>query len=378
MYDGGDWGVLDLTQDPVQGDPANVRALATFSQNESGFWSEHTETLTTTADYGSSMPMEGDFAPKYRDHLNELPGRASALRDAHEKAGSALGQYAATLDEAKGESRQALTQGIQAREQYQQAQQAYEQAVAEMNSLPRVVPPEQYPYVLQQWEYLQAQANRAQTYMEQAEQQRLVAKDRAMQAGQAATQAEGSCAQQVRAAAPASVAPKQSTSTSFGPNMPAGMAQGLWKVNPNFDPRNIQFSANCPHTVTAYELSRRGIDVEAAPLPEKYWPAAGRPLGELEEVWGRKVSLGGKADIDKSFTDPGSRGVVGIRFRNGGAHLFSWENVDGKIRYFDTQNGVSDAEHYFGQQRPGTVVSYMRLDDLPMPHAENFTVPPTA
>jgi hypothetical protein len=208
MYDGGDWGVLDLTQDPVQGDPANVRALATFSQNESGFWSEHTETLTTTADYGSSMPMEGDFAPKYRDHLNQLPGRAAALRDAHDKTGTALGQYAATLDEAKGESRMALTQGMQARQQYQQAQQAYNQAIEEMNQIVAggPYPPEVYPLAIAQWEQAQARSQQAQMFMQEAEQQRQAAKQRAMQAGQTARQAESSAAQQVRSAAPNSTA----------------------------------------------------------------------------------------------------------------------------------------------------------------------------
>jgi hypothetical protein len=204
MYDGGDWGVLDLTQDPVQGDPVNVRALATFSQNESGFWSEHTQTLTSTADYGSSMPMEGDFAAKYRDHLNELPGQAAALRDAHEKTGTALGQYAATLDEAKTESRTALSQGMQAKQQYQQAQQANNQAIEEMNQIVAggPYPPEVYPQALAQWEQAQARSQQAQMYMEEAEMQRQAAKQRAMQAGQTARQAENGAAQQVRSAAP--------------------------------------------------------------------------------------------------------------------------------------------------------------------------------
>lgn len=204
MYEGGDWGVLDLTQDPVQGDPANVRALATFSQNESGFWSEHTQSLASTADYGNSMPMEGDFAPKYREHLNQLPGQAAALRDAHEKTGTALGQYAATLDEAKGQSRQALTQGMQAKQQYLQAQRAYNQCIEQMNQIAArgPYPPEVYPQVLAQWEQLQAQAQQAQMYMQEAEQMRLAAKERAMMAGQTARQAENSCAQQVRSAAP--------------------------------------------------------------------------------------------------------------------------------------------------------------------------------
>lgn len=208
MYDGGDWGVLDMSQDPVQGDPANARALGTFSQQESEHWAEHTESLTSTADYGNSMPMEGDFAPKYRDHLNELPGQAGALRDAHRQAGEALSQYAEQLEEAKTESRTALSQGMQAKQQYQQAQQAYNQAVEEMNQIVAggPYPPEVYPQALAQWEQAQARSQQAQMYMEEAEMQRQAAKERATLAGQTARQAENTAAQTVRAAAPNSSA----------------------------------------------------------------------------------------------------------------------------------------------------------------------------
>jgi hypothetical protein len=214
MYDGGDWGVLDLGQDPVRGDPTNVRALGTFSQNESQHWSEHTESLTTTADYGNSMPMEGDFASKYRDHLGELPGRAAALRDAHEQAGNALAQYAEQLEEAKTESRMALQQGMQAKQQYQQAKAAYDEAVAEENSLPRTVPYEQLPYYEALYERLEAQRMRAWGFMQEAEQMRMAARQRAVMAGESAQRAEGQAAQVVQGAAPKSPADSRGTATA--------------------------------------------------------------------------------------------------------------------------------------------------------------------
>lgn len=406
MYDGGNWGVLDLNEDPVQGDPANVRALATFSKNESGFWSEHTETLTTTADFGSSMPMQGDFAPKYRDHLNELPGRAAALRDAHEKTGTALGQYAELLEEAKGESRQALSQGMQAKQQYQQAQRANNQAIQEMNQIVAggPYPPEVYPQAVAQWEQAQARSQQAQMFMQEAEQMRLAAKERAMMAGQNARQAENSAAQQVRGATSDSIAAKGGDVNPFGPGVgggiigaggvigadgviggggptggpqgqgpagghwgdPAGLSDALVKTNPNFG-AGRQWKENCPNCVQAFELRRRGLDVEAAPL------TGGGSSAWAEKTWGRGFTDvsdspgGSRAALDQAFQQfgPGSRGVVRAIYGNGASHVFSVENLNNELRYVCSQQHLEDATRFF---RNVDQVAYVRLDDLPMPN----------
>jgi hypothetical protein len=198
----GNWGILQLPGDPVPGDPANARAIASFTQREAEFWQQHEQSLRATAEQGRTMAMDGDFAAPFRQRLAELPPVANALGSGHVDAGRALGRYAEQLEELKAEARAALTQGIQARESYEMAMRAYDEAVAQINALPKVVPPEQYPYVLAEWENLQARANQARAYAQEAEQTWTIARQRAVAAGEQAREAELACAQAVQAAAP--------------------------------------------------------------------------------------------------------------------------------------------------------------------------------
>ncbi|GAA2708641.1 toxin glutamine deamidase domain-containing protein [Micromonospora olivasterospora] len=154
------------------------------------------------------------------------------------------------------------------------------------------------------------------------------------------------------------------------------IANDLKRVNPKFDTSTPDYSANCTHCVQTYELRRRGIDVEATPLPKPYHPYGGRPLADIENTWGRKFTSGGQGDIEKAFENfgPGSRGVVAIQWKNGGGHVFNVENVGGKVRFVDGQNAGREVSSYFGQ---GHGTSYVRLDDIPMPGGlTQFTRPP--
>lgn len=154
------------------------------------------------------------------------------------------------------------------------------------------------------------------------------------------------------------------------------IAADLKRVNPSFDLNTPHYSANCTHCVQAYELRRRGIDVEATALPDKFHPWRGRPLADVENTWGRKFTPGSQADIEKAFDSfgPGSRGVVSIRWPNGGGHVFNVENVGGRVRFIDGQNAGQDVTEYFAQ---GHSPSFVRLDDIPMPGGlTEFVRPP--
>jgi len=157
------------------------------------------------------------------------------------------------------------------------------------------------------------------------------------------------------------------------------LADDLRRVNPHFDPADPAYSMNCTHCIQAYELRRRGLDVEAAPLPQQFqpnmnWPG-GRLPGTVEQVWGRNLTKGSHADIVQAFEQagPGSRGFVATRWNQGGGHVFSVENVDGNVRFVDAQTGSTDVAHYFTQ---GHSTSYMRLDDLPTPGSIGAFVTP--
>ncbi|MFG2057730.1 toxin glutamine deamidase domain-containing protein [Micromonospora sp. NPDC048930] len=154
------------------------------------------------------------------------------------------------------------------------------------------------------------------------------------------------------------------------------IARDLKKVNPKFNPPHPDYSANCTHCVQTYELRRRGIDVEATALPKQFHPYGGRSLGDIEQTWGRKFTNGGQGDIEQAFQNfgPGSRGVVAIRWNNGGGHVFNVENVGGKVRFIDGQNAGRDVADYFTK---GHSTSFVRLDDIPMPGGlTEFVRPP--
>lgn len=148
----------------------------------------------------------------------------------------------------------------------------------------------------------------------------------------------------------------------------------LDEINPNFEHSESAYSENCTGVVQAYELSRRGEDVSAGPLEKPLRTDSGgpggRPLSVIEQAWGRSFTPATKPEIESAFEEPGSRGVVYIRWNGGlGAHVFNVENVGGKVRFVDGQPTPSrpDASHYFGL---GGNTKYLRTDDLPTPPSE--------
>jgi hypothetical protein len=53
--------------------------------------------------------------------------------------------------------------------------------------------------------------------------------------------------------------------------------------------------------------------------------------------------------------------------------VFNVENVGGRIRFMDGQNGVADASGYFAN---GGNTRFVRLDDLPLGNTNQFVTKP--
>lgn len=150
--------------------------------------------------------------------------------------------------------------------------------------------------------------------------------------------------------------------------------QTLERINTKYKAGEPAYSHNCTSVVQAYELARRGRSAKAGPLdPGK---TGGRPLSVIEEAWGASFTTaysslpsdsdGGRAEVEEAFKEPGSRGVVFVAWRSGGAHVFNVENVDGTVRFVDGQPNppVKNAGWYF---RRSLVTQWARLDDKPTP-----------
>jgi hypothetical protein len=137
---------------------------------------------------------------------------------------------------------------------------------------------------------------------------------------------------------------------------------------------NKRYTDNCTHCVTAYELRRRGYDVEATPSPK----VGGRPLDDFMDRWTdadgkkREMKISGynSSEVDRAVESwgPGSRGWVMVAWEDGGSHIFAVENIGGKPVYLEPQHrmlGNGTAETHFARvkQQLGSVY-YMRTDDL--------------
>jgi hypothetical protein len=126
---------------------------------------------------------------------------------------------------------------------------------------------------------------------------------------------------------------------------------------------------NCGNCAFAYELRRRGFDVEAMPrmgMMSREWlemfegfkplmPESGDAGGLIEELAGEISAWGA-----------GARGTVIGRFnsRNGRGHIFSFEvDVGGKVMFVDAQNNAYNAAGYFFAMDPSSI-RYGRLDNL--------------
>jgi hypothetical protein len=201
----GDWSVIDLTADPVRGEPAAVRSLANASQQEARRWEEQLQTLRTIASEGEAMEMEGDFARSARRSLQKHPSDASLLTRGRADAGAALGAYAGQLEQAKRESQTALQQGTQAKRNRDTAERNMKQVEAQLKQVQAQMRamsgqtyygPAYYAAVQRfnmlraQESQLLAQHRQCVNAWETAEAQRMAARQRAVAAGERAAQQE--------------------------------------------------------------------------------------------------------------------------------------------------------------------------------------------
>lgn len=143
--------------------------------------------------------------------------------------------------------------------------------------------------------------------------------------------------------------------------------QDLAAVNPKYG-MGDEYNLNCGNCVAAYELRRRGIDVEAQPqkwmFPNEWAnmfegfyqqkPTSTTKDGVVEELE-QKIQLWGE----------GARGTIyGIvmDIQNVG-HFFSVEVNGGKVMFVDSQINSVDARSHFEELIPSSIM-FGRLDNL--------------
>lgn len=145
----------------------------------------------------------------------------------------------------------------------------------------------------------------------------------------------------------------------------------LAKTNPKYNESGY-YHINCQRCSYAYELRRRGYDVEAYPNDDDY----GRKKGSFwtrqmktTESYAFKNSIGAQR-LHKKISEKvlaagdGSRWAIEVQWhRSRSGHLFIVENVGGEVKYFDAQTGSSNVIHYLNNLATSKETTIKRMDN---------------
>ena len=151
---------------------------------------------------------------------------------------------------------------------------------------------------------------------------------------------------------------------------PMTMTEAYFDANPYYSDNYDDFSSNCQRCVFAYEMRRRGYDVEALPTYENdEMPRGGN--------WQRAMSGMTVADVGKSTEGAtlkaigdqmkdwgeGSRAILRLKWAGGNSgHVINVEWANGKLNVWDAQsNSRLTGEAYLKKYLHFTTLSRTQL-----------------
>ena len=143
--------------------------------------------------------------------------------------------------------------------------------------------------------------------------------------------------------------------------------QDVAAVNPKYETDALEYTLNCGNCTVAYELRRRGLDVDAQPqewmLPSEW---ASMFEGFSRQTLTSRTKAKALTEIEHEVLSwgEGARGAIyGVPSGEGKGHFFSVEVNEGKAVFVDSQVGKIDVREYFNGLEPSLIV-YGRLDNL--------------
>lgn len=152
-------------------------------------------------------------------------------------------------------------------------------------------------------------------------------------------------------------------------------ADGM-NCNPNYG-KAAMYKTNCQSSVVAYELRRRGLDVEAYGNPKAEWYMPFELGKRPEAAWLTKDGeiptpylVKGTVNAQTLGDSMSLEGRYQLWFNWNGqnkGHVITAERLaNGKIRYYDAQNGLSSSEFLFSFDRidASQGVRILRMDNL--------------
>lgn len=149
------------------------------------------------------------------------------------------------------------------------------------------------------------------------------------------------------------------------------ISEDLKSVNPNYS-KSRYYQINCQRCSYAYELRRRGYDVEAYPNDDNFgakkgtfWTKQMKPTETYEfsnNIGARR--LHNKISEKVLNAGDGSRFAIEVQWtRSRTGHLFIVENVGGQVKYFDAQTGNENCEDYLNSVATSKTTRMMRMDN---------------
>ena len=146
-----------------------------------------------------------------------------------------------------------------------------------------------------------------------------------------------------------------------------GVDEDLAAVNPNFSTGEYKWQNNCQRCVPTYEMRRRGYRVTAKPIPTK--AKDDYIAKDYTCVWENRSKIcypngSGLQEIKKQMATwgDGARAEVFVVWKNGDAHVFVAEQINGETVFIDPQNHSADASKYFESVLKG-FTSILRIDN---------------
>lgn len=156
---------------------------------------------------------------------------------------------------------------------------------------------------------------------------------------------------------------------------PKGIDQLLQETNPNYQ-NDRSYRVNCQRCVYAAELAQRGYDVEALPKVNSATDPFNNGMwmhGFEGQTWESNLGSRAKA-VELSINDrmgnwgDGSRAIVYVAWKDGGAHVFNVNREKGNTIAFDAQTGKRvDLGRYLSDAKP-TKTMLSRVDNLTKPN----------
>ena len=141
----------------------------------------------------------------------------------------------------------------------------------------------------------------------------------------------------------------------------------LKECNPNYN-LGRQWKVNCQRCAPTFEMRRRGYDVTTLPR-EGLIDRSGLSQNPFL-VWENPEVINargnGLRDIEKHMAKwgDGARAEIVVMWKGApSGHAFFAERVNGKVHFYDPQNGSMDVSKYFNRVEPGSV-RFCRVDNL--------------